>query len=242
MKKKKGFTLIELLVVVAIIAMLIALLLPTIARAREQVRRSTCSSNLKQIGTAMVQYADSHREIFPRLPSPTLIIGTDQDAFFNLVNPGEEDPFEEIQTQGLNRWPVSACLWLMCRSLFNPVNPAVFVCPSLTRKKGYDYDEALRDGGDKHGPTWFSDFPTVPSAGGALMTYSFHVPWGTNNWNVTTPEVEFIIGADENNGSLPFWAWDDNLSSKENNNNKKKANSANHKGDGQNILDIGTEI
>ena len=50
MKLKKGFTLIELLVVIAIIAILAAILFPVFARARENARRASCQSNLKQIG------------------------------------------------------------------------------------------------------------------------------------------------------------------------------------------------
>lgn len=48
--KSKGFTLIELLVVIAIIAILAAILFPVFARARENARRASCQSNLKQIG------------------------------------------------------------------------------------------------------------------------------------------------------------------------------------------------
>ena len=63
--RRKGFTLIELLVVIAIIAMLVAILFPVFARARESARRSSCQSNLKQIGLAMLQYTQDYDEYMP---------------------------------------------------------------------------------------------------------------------------------------------------------------------------------
>ena len=64
--KKKAFTLIELLVVIAIIAILAAILFPVFARARENARRSSCTSNLKQIGLGVFQYTQDYDEKLPR--------------------------------------------------------------------------------------------------------------------------------------------------------------------------------
>ncbi|HEY3330639.1 MAG TPA: DUF1559 domain-containing protein [Capsulimonadaceae bacterium] len=60
----KGFTLIELLVVIAIIAILAAILFPVFAKAREKARQTTCSSNLKQIGMATLQYIQDYDESY----------------------------------------------------------------------------------------------------------------------------------------------------------------------------------
>jgi prepilin-type N-terminal cleavage/methylation domain-containing protein/prepilin-type processing-associated H-X9-DG protein len=62
-----GFTLIELLVVVAIIALLIAILLPSLTRAREQAKRTVCLSNLREIGLAVQMYGHEHRDAIPSM-------------------------------------------------------------------------------------------------------------------------------------------------------------------------------
>ena len=59
-REKAGFTLIELLVVVAIIALLISILLPSLQRAREQAKRAVCASNMGQFGRASALYSEEN--------------------------------------------------------------------------------------------------------------------------------------------------------------------------------------
>jgi prepilin-type N-terminal cleavage/methylation domain-containing protein len=63
--KRYGFTLIELLVVIAIIAILAAILFPVFAKVREKARQTSCLSNTKQIGLALLQYVQDHDETGP---------------------------------------------------------------------------------------------------------------------------------------------------------------------------------
>src|SRR6185503_3923035 len=65
MRGRRAFTLIELLVVVAIVALLGALLLPALTRAKESGRRVACASNLRQLAIALDLYAVDHDGLYP---------------------------------------------------------------------------------------------------------------------------------------------------------------------------------
>jgi len=88
---RRGFTLIELLVVIAIIAILASILFPVFARARENARRTSCASNLRQMGLAMMQYTQDYDESYPYASSGGMganppgggwSLGTDSDGFY----------------------------------------------------------------------------------------------------------------------------------------------------------------
>src|SRR5688572_22209200 len=86
---KPGFTLIELLVVIAIIAILAAILFPVFARARENARRSSCQSNLKQIGLASAQYTQDYDGCFASAlnDDPVNYFANDAPSYYDLLLP-----------------------------------------------------------------------------------------------------------------------------------------------------------
>lgn len=90
---QSGFTLIELLVVIAIVATLAAILFPVFARARENARRASCASNLKQIGLGIMQYTQDYDE---RMPQRRM---TNQDDWYRSLI------FPYVKSTGLFRCP-----------------------------------------------------------------------------------------------------------------------------------------
>lgn len=82
--RDRGFTLIELLVVIAIIAILAAILFPVFQKVRENARRASCQSNMKQLGLAFIQYNNDFDELFP--PSIDVVANPTQ-SWPNMIYP-----------------------------------------------------------------------------------------------------------------------------------------------------------
>jgi prepilin-type N-terminal cleavage/methylation domain-containing protein/prepilin-type processing-associated H-X9-DG protein len=113
---KKGFTLIELLVVIAIIAILASILFPVFGRARENARRSSCQSNLKQIALGAKQYVQDYDEKYPV-------------SIFNSTGGAIVAADEQ------NGWAIQMQPYLKSSQIFqcpSETNPAANVTPGVT--------------------------------------------------------------------------------------------------------------
>ncbi len=88
---QRGFTLIELLVVIAIIAILAAILFPVFAQAREKARQTSCLSNMKQMGTSWMMYAQDYDETTPVIHGSNWLPGVPRVAEYLLLYPYQKN-------------------------------------------------------------------------------------------------------------------------------------------------------
>jgi prepilin-type N-terminal cleavage/methylation domain-containing protein/prepilin-type processing-associated H-X9-DG protein len=153
---RAGFTLIELLMVIAIIAILAALLLPTITKGKMRARQAQCSSNLKQIGIALHAFAHDHNNDFPWQVSTN--DGGTREVYVAAVN-GRRDLWDEL-------------LAYHFRALADDLlDPKMAVCPSDRRTPSMTFPQLKRE----NISYWMSeqasyDFPESLVAGDPNMT------------------------------------------------------------------------
>ena len=143
--RRYGFTLIELLVVIAIIAILAAILFPVFAQARAKARQITCTSNVRQLGTAFLMYVQDYDEIYP---------DAGINPFFNWQNgSGQYDNgasyASDVPYVGCQGWPCvtpAGEMTFAAKVMPYVKNYAIWACPSAS-------NSSTNEGGSANG--WF---------------------------------------------------------------------------------------
>lgn len=187
-RSRRAFTLIELLVVIAIIAILAAILFPVFAQARDAARKTACTSNLRQIGTALNMYLQDYDEMFHK--------GA------NMVSNGDNGFGPNVKIDGWDNWP-----WF-----YGPYvkNVGVFDCPTspdttteLTKvdwgndgNYGYNYSGLTRDEG-----TSARSLAEITEPSDVFVFFDAgdtQVRAGTNNWSGLLEELDLNLNCDDN--------------------------------------------
>lgn len=179
MPRKNGFTLIELLVVIAIIAILAAILFPVFARAKEAAKKTSCVSNLRQMGMAWQMYNAAHDD--------TLMRARTEDGGVSYYWFGSYDGTTLDETRGL-LYPYTSSRGLK-------------TCPSLqlgrraTGITGYGYNYAYLSP-SSYDPVTYAETP-IPVISSQIADTSQTVAFGDcariNNWDYSQPTLEASV-------------------------------------------------
>jgi type II secretory pathway pseudopilin PulG len=223
------------LVVIAIIGVLVAMLLPALAAAREQANRTDCANKLKNIGNGIKIYATNAGGRFPSLYSKSSDArasdeswcpdGLDEGDGFALPDQDREDvdslggkKLDEIEPMSSN----THCLWMLVRS--GSCTPDVFVCLSDGLSEEDDMTVEYRD--------WY-DFPSL-----LACSYSFQNQLGRNTRDNIKSNV--VVCADKSPGRIDVR--DEVAPGGDEDDEWYERNSPNHGWDGQNVLFAGGNV
>jgi prepilin-type N-terminal cleavage/methylation domain-containing protein/prepilin-type processing-associated H-X9-DG protein len=157
MYKKNAFTLIELLMVIAIIALLIAILVPTLQRVRNQTRAVICQSNLRQWGTVLALYADENEGRLPILSSGT-VLWFFRGSWLPEGDPNRPRVFQKVVTKGI------ACCPMAVKVRPGPAS-------SISRGRHFGESYEIRSGSGSTFEAWKIVSPPPPFRG----SYGFNV-------------------------------------------------------------------
>lgn len=197
----KGFTLIELLVVIAIIAVLIAILLPSLSRARELARRTVCSANLKGLATSGLLYSEENDGV---LPTPAFDANQQNSIFSTTVGSYNNRSDSELAGMGLisANSPYNAGVsrgWfkLLVGGEAAIAQPKSFTCPSASHlqhsKSGVDATEYVPAASDNPKNQIYTDVQgnNIPE-GVPFQIYDFHGYSDTTLPAGGAPDGEFV--------------------------------------------------
>jgi prepilin-type N-terminal cleavage/methylation domain-containing protein/prepilin-type processing-associated H-X9-DG protein len=232
---RRGFTLLELLIVVGIIAILLGILIPALARAKDLSKQSTCGGNLSAIAKAMALYAASAADAYPTVPPPNPH-GTTTGAWFTPPFADEFDGSTDnaISCSYLNNTTQNgdpmANLWLL--TMEQLVSPKVFVCPAdpnqpMPADLFYNGGQGVYDNFGAVGINW----PTTNT-----FSYSWSYPWFADDtapglWWRNSVDSSLPVGSDMAPSGITA-TYDPTIQP-----GQKISNSKNHNGgEGQNVL------
>ena len=192
MSKQKGFTLIELLVVIAIIAILAAILFPVFQKVRENARRASCTSNLKQLSIAVVQYQQDFDEIMPGSAGNATLGGwiyftgytASPSQTPTAFDPTQGSIYPYVKSKGVYICPDESSNQGNSYSINGPICGQAlsqFTQPSATVLFNEEADGFNNNGGSDDGyfsPGAFGNVPTLRHTNGSVFAFcDGHAKW-----------------------------------------------------------------